>query len=150
MRSGLGTTLFSSAVVPIAALQYGSREPNFVNEGGIVVLGMALLAMWALLLALVLQTLELATRRTTVGVVDGVLLVERRSCIARRRTRVPLVEVESLRVEPVYAPLHQRALDCLVVHRRGADALPFLAERPRADLEWLVGRLTPYLSRARA
>jgi len=140
-RFALGTTVFTAVVVPIAVLQLASDEPSFVKDGGVVVLGLVLAAMWTMVIALVLYTIELATRRTTIGVVDGVLLVERKSRLATRRTTIAPGELVAFAVEPVYAPLHRRALTCLVVRRRSTYALPLLMERPPEDLRWLAEQL---------
>jgi hypothetical protein len=148
-RVALGTALFTAVVVPIAVLQLASDEPSFVKDGGVVVLGLVLAAMWTMVLALVLYTIELATRRTTIGVLDGVMLVERKSRIATRRTTIAPSDLIAIAVEPVYAPLHRRAITCLVVRRRGDDPLALLVERPRTELEWLARTLdTPLGGRA--
>jgi hypothetical protein len=146
-RVGLGTALFTAVVVPIALLQLTRVGPNFVKDGGIVILGIVLAAMWAMVAALVLYTIELATRRTTIGVVGGVLLVERKSRLATRRATIAAGDLVALAVEPIYGPLHRKPLETLVVRRREGDALTLLVERPRAELVWLAELLDAMLMR---
>lgn len=145
---GLGTAVFTGAVAPIAYLQLGARDPNFTRDGGVVLLAFVVGCMWLLCVALAVATFDYGTRRTRIGVLAGVLLVERRSPLVRRRASVPVAEIASLAVETHYAPLHRYPLACLTVRRRRGDPLTLLVERPRADQEWVCDELLAALARA--
>jgi hypothetical protein len=148
--AGLGTAVFTGAVAPIAYLQLGASEHNFTRDGGVVLLAFVVGCMWLLFAALAIATIDYGTRRTRIGVLAGVLLVERRSPLLRRRVSVPLAEVASLAVETHYAPLHRYPLACLTVRRRRGDPLTLLIERPRADQEWVRAELQSALDAAGA
>ncbi|MEZ5977732.1 MAG: hypothetical protein R3F34_05890 [Planctomycetota bacterium] len=139
-----------TAVLVTVVLRFDVGSDQFLSGGGIW-LALALIATaWFLVAACALRTADLGRRRTTIGTLEGMLLVEQEGVFGRRRTVLPLDEIEGLAVELRFCALHQRALSHLVVHRRRGHPLELAPERPRTELEYVRDRLDEFLTEIRS
>lgn len=133
--AALLTAVLTFALALAVVEQIDLTERNFVNSGGVWLIVALLGAAWLLIVLSALHALDLGRRRTTIGVVDGRLLIERVGPFGRRRLEHPTAHVKRVAVEPLFSALHQRALTHLVVEVEGRDRLGLAPEHTRGDLE---------------
>jgi hypothetical protein len=141
----------ATAAFPALALTVAvalTALPQLDSPGLVLLVFFVLGNLWLFVVLMALHAIDLGRRRTLIGVVEGALLVERRGLIGTKRIAIARAEIERLEVGPHFAVLHQHALPCLIVARRGSDPLHLLAERSSSDLEWIADTLRSALGLA--
>jgi len=139
--AGLPALALTLATVMASIEQLRDDDPNFLNSGGLVLVAFAIGSLWIFVGLTALYAFDLGRRTTTIGVLDGTLLAERRGPLGTRRVAVPLDRLQGVSVTNDFGVLHQRQHDVLCLEVAGRERVTLLRERRREELEWARDQL---------